>query len=745
MIRVLGIVLVILSSLFMAQGGRVLTAQSRTCATMEVWEERTINDPFLIKSRIENDKRLKRWIERGNHLKNSSVITIPIVFHIVHNGDAIGEGENISEQLILAQLDQLNHDFRRTNTDASNTPSEFLNVAADTEIQFCLASVDPDGKPTTGILRHQMNRTSWTTNQIESEVKPNTIWDRDQYLNFWSVRFNENGLLGYAQFPGGQANTDGVVCTYTALGSIAMANPDGGVFDKGRTGTHEVGHWLGLYHIWGDGDCSVDDEVDDTPNQSQDSNGCPSHPQVSCGSNDMFMNYMDYSDDDCMNVFTLGQKARMLAVLDNNRSGLMTSGGCAGNDDFAMALSNSTVGFCPSVSSVDIKVYVEFLGGFNENVSLSIQDVPSGLNVGLNPTLLSSSDSSSLTLTDNGLASGSYTVGITGIGGGRTQVVSLSITKLTSIPSEIALSSPADMFEEFSLSGKLEWQEESNATSYTIQIASEETFSSLIIDQELAQTTLDLDGILSPSTTYFWRVKGQNDCGEGPFSSHRQFLTEQVSEICETFESAAIPMDIKSNQTVSSSLPVLKNGVVNSLSVRDLNITHTWIGDLILELQGPDGTSVQLLSQICDDDQYQNMSIEFDDDGLANIPCPATSGMSYRPNESLSAFNNKNINGTWGLSVTDVFTFDEGTLDSWSIEVCYEPSNVIPSCNTDELVSGLIANDLYQSADSLMVDGTITSGGDVRFKAADYILFKPNFSISKDASMEATIEECTKD
>ncbi|NLU40545.1 MAG: hypothetical protein GXX78_16830 [Bacteroidales bacterium] len=124
------------------------------------------------------------------------------------------------------------------------------------------------------------------------------------------------GLLGYAQFPGGESSTDGVVITFDSFGRTGTLNPP---FDEGRTATHEIGHWLNLNHIWGDDgtSCFGTDNVGDTPNQAGPNYGCPSHPHLSCSSNDMFMNYMDYTDDGCMNIFTQGQKTRMHALFSS--------------------------------------------------------------------------------------------------------------------------------------------------------------------------------------------------------------------------------------------------------------------------------------------------------------------------------------------------------------------------------------------------------------------------------------------
>jgi hypothetical protein len=247
------------------------------------------------------------------------------VVHVIYNTAA----ENISDAQIQSQMDVLNEDFRRLNADASNTPSAFLSVAADSEIEFCLATLDPNGNATNGITRTQTNQSSWGADDAMKSSSSGGVdpWATDQYLNMWVCNLG-GGLLGYAQFPGGPASTDGVVMLTTSFGRVGNVQSP---FHLGRTTTHEIGHYLNLYHIWGDGACGQDDEVADTPASDAANEGCTAS-HTSCGSVDMVQNYMDYSDDDCMNIFTQGQKARMLAMFapGGARESLVSAGGCGG-------------------------------------------------------------------------------------------------------------------------------------------------------------------------------------------------------------------------------------------------------------------------------------------------------------------------------------------------------------------------------------------------------------------------------
>ncbi|MDA8695997.1 M43 family zinc metalloprotease, partial [Flavobacteriales bacterium] len=250
----------------------------------------------------------------------NAVVTIPVVFHVVYRTAT----ENISAEQIQSQLDVLNDDFRRLNSDVD----DIWPQAADTEIEFCLASFDPQGNPSDGILRVPTTVNGFGTNDAVKSASSggSDAWPYNEYLNFWVCNIG-GGILGYAQFPGGSAGTDGVVCGYQYTGTVGTATSP---FDLGRTATHEVGHWLNLRHIWGDGGCGASDFVDDTPDSDGPNYGC-ALGNVACNTTDMVQNYMDYSDDACMNLFTQGQTDRMLALFQPGgfRAGLLTSNGCA--------------------------------------------------------------------------------------------------------------------------------------------------------------------------------------------------------------------------------------------------------------------------------------------------------------------------------------------------------------------------------------------------------------------------------
>jgi hypothetical protein len=266
--------------------------------------------------------------ESGNRdtLPNE-VIVIPVVIHVLYHSSA----QNISDQQVLSQLAVLNNDYRRLNADAINTPAPFKSVAADARIVFCLAKVDPAGRYTSGILHKY---TSSDLFLADDEMKfsssgGDNAWDSKKYLNIWVCNLFGR-TLGYAVMPGGPAEKDGVVIQYTAFGTIGTVVAP---FDKGRTATHEIGHWLGLRHLWGDSECG-DDNIADTPPQETSNSNCATFPHLSsCSINsygDMFMDFMDFTNDACMNMFTQGQKNEMrgLFALGNSRNSFLNSSVC---------------------------------------------------------------------------------------------------------------------------------------------------------------------------------------------------------------------------------------------------------------------------------------------------------------------------------------------------------------------------------------------------------------------------------
>jgi Pregnancy-associated plasma protein-A len=295
----------------------------RQCGTMQSHFQLLETDPDFRARQTSLEHATARRMSLGGDafLKTKGPMTISVVVHVVYNTAE----QNISVAQINSQIKVLNRDFRATNPDKSKVPTPWKGLIGDANLKFVLAKKDPRGNTTTGITRTQTARTSFGTN---NSVKSNATggaspWPTNRYLNIWVTNLS-GGLLGYAQFPGGPAATDGVVIHYKAFGTSGTTAPP---FNLGRSATHEIGHFFNLRHIWGDtADCSGTDSVNDTPNAAGPNFGKPVFPHVTCSNGpngDMFVNYMDYSDDDAMFMFTLEQVARMHAAIDAERDTLV--------------------------------------------------------------------------------------------------------------------------------------------------------------------------------------------------------------------------------------------------------------------------------------------------------------------------------------------------------------------------------------------------------------------------------------
>lgn len=259
-----------------------------------------------------------------------------MVVHVVWNTNE----QNISDQQIFSQIEVLNQDFNAENEEIGSVPIIFQGVIADVDFRFCLASRDPNGNATNGITRTQTNNAvgiGGTTAIHYSSQGGHDAWEPEKYLNIWVAKFSGN-IGGVGSFPGEDPLPEqGVEINYNQFGTIGTASSP--PYNLGRTCTHEIGHYFNLEHVWGPSPnscCDEDDGVDDTPNSCETYiNQCPTGNAFSCTQPDMYMNFMNYTDDACMAMFSNGQKTRMLSALTNFRSGLLESNGCdaAGLED----------------------------------------------------------------------------------------------------------------------------------------------------------------------------------------------------------------------------------------------------------------------------------------------------------------------------------------------------------------------------------------------------------------------------
>jgi hypothetical protein len=336
----------------------VSTKAQRTCGSYTPSPDELKQNPRLKFFFDSINTRYWQWL--ATRIEQPGVVRVlPIVVHVLYN-NSLSDPTNISDAQIFSQIDIVNNDYRKLNGDWTKTPAVWQGLVADCDIKFCLASKDPNGNYTSGIIRKKTDSTNFA---LKPSPKYNNSggddpWPTEKYINVWIVPNLNNGtvnLLGYASFPWQNAGgEDGVVVRNNALGNIGTAATP---YNRGRTLTHELGHFLGLKHIWGDDDvatdrCSGTDEIDDTPNQKLPTYGCSSFPLAdSCNTNSpgiMFMNYMDYTNDTCMYMFTNDQKTRMdfyIATSGNRQALVNNVGYSCGNCDITLNLSgNSPVG-----------------------------------------------------------------------------------------------------------------------------------------------------------------------------------------------------------------------------------------------------------------------------------------------------------------------------------------------------------------------------------------------------------------
>jgi len=680
------------------------------------------NEALKQKYNLPTDQQFENWLapkvaalkaeKAANPNQKMPVSTLPMIFHVF--ADA-GSANDISAALVQAQTDQLNLDY-------GNMSGSTFGAAADTELQFCMAMVDPNG---IGLAEPGINRITaygdgpFSNGDFEGGMKAATQWDPTKYINIWVGNLS-GGLLGYAQFPdasglagmnpvGGAADTDGVVIVNSSVGSVANPNPNGGVYNAGRTLTHELGHWLGLRHIWGDtGGCGNDDFCADTPDATGSNFGCVT--QDSCPSdglgNDLSANYMDYSDDGCMDVFTADQVTRIQAVMANSprRIELLTSTAC--NIDYSMIFVATELEVCETTPNPVFTFDYDAATGFSDVVTFSYVIAPAVPATVAFSQPTANTDTNGITATVSGATPGTYTITVTGTYGTETKDTVLTLDVLAAAVAPATLLTPADT--EIGASSVLTWAADPNVTTYDVAIYSGAGMTGLV-ESATGLTSPSYNATtLSVLTTYYWVVTSNNAlCGTNNTSAEWSFTTANID--CNTETNNTVENIDQTNVDVLSVINITTGVIVTDVNVT-INITHTWDRDLEVSIISPNGTEVLLVSNEGPGGGPGFVNTVFDQDAVTPIAGSTATPFTglFIPEEDLSLINGEASLGDWTLKIVDLFDGDVGTLDNWSLEICGTP---MPDADADGVPD--VADNCVNTPNADQADWNNNGVGDV--------------------------------
>lgn len=669
----------------------------RTCG-MEALMKQKLQDPdfakqFAKKQAIfqKNLIDIQKQKANGTYQKKA-ILYIPVAVHFPTGTEA---NRACLEAYAQTQIDVINADYTGTNADqAANWPTaktHYSNVngaqveAGAMNIKFCIATKNhPNVSPAIadGNLAVSIGSQSGFGNSDSDST-----WGG--YMNF-VVKNAGNGILGYSPLAGSIANGNSVVMGLTTYGTgagcpgMAPAAP----YNLGRTVTHELGHFFNLEHTFiADNGTSCtpadSDSVSDTPKVKTSTYGTPNPGTIAActnGEKSLTMSYMDYVNDSHMYMFSAGQAARMEAYWATTKSQLKANVISCQAPDYTIVANNSPVAVCAPTNGV-FNFTFGTTNGYSANTNLSVSSgLPTNATAQFSSAAINTAGNFTLTIGNIiNVTPGNYPMTISAVGT-TTKTVDVVLSVQAGAAHVPSLTTPANNATGQTLSTNLVWGAATNAATYTIQTATDAGFTANLTTNTVSAITYNATG-LTQNTNYYWRVKAINGCGESVYSTIYTFKTAMVNcAITNNNTSVAIP-NATTNGTEAapgvSTINITNGELITDVNVT-VNITYGYVEDLRMVLTSPTGTTVELVKNLASNSGANFTNTVFDDAGAiaitatvaANAPFTAT----YSPENPLSVLNGENSAGNWTLSVYDNWTNDNGTINSWSLNICGSPT-----------------------------------------------------------------------
>ncbi|NQY30381.1 MAG: thrombospondin type 3 repeat-containing protein, partial [Flavobacteriaceae bacterium] len=674
--------------------------ENRSCGMVKHMQEKLANPEFA-KEYAKTQKKFKIALYKrmsGNFQAKAGPVIIPVAVHFPSGQES---DRACLEALAQNQIDILNADYTFTNADNTLWPAASGDypgvVPGVANIFFCIATTNhPSVSPV--IADGNLAVTIAGQSGAFTSADSNATWGG--YMNFL-IKDIGSGLLGYSPLGGSIAGGDSVVMNLGAFGSGAGCPGSGVVpgapFNLGRTVTHELGHFFTLDHTFNGGCAAPGDGIADTPAVPSETYGCPANGSVAgcvSGEKALTMNYMDYVDDACMYMLTAGQATNVDAYIASVQADFKPNTAvCSGISDYTLNFTSTTVDVCQPINAVYTFDY-DADDAFSDVVTFSATGNPAGTTVTFSqPT--ANTDANGITATVSGItAAGSSTIVITGTYGTEVQNFNVTLNVFDGTVATPVLTSPANAATNVA-GHTLIWNTDANASSYDVNIYSDAGLGTLV-ENATVNTNTYTATTLATQTMYYWTVTSNNVACTASSSVSAPFSFETANIDCTTIVTADSSLVIPTGPggNPEEGAPAVQTINFNTgLTITDVNVTinisHVFVEDLRLVLTSPSGTEVILFANIIGG--AENFTNTVLDDQAATALSAAAGGDApftgaYQPDNALSAFNGEGSYGNWTLSAYDFWDLDEGTLDSWSIEICGAP---LPDSDGDGIDDGV--------------------------------------------------------